>query len=282
MAAACKAAAVPSCKVNLPRLLTHPAREVTLLGFRCLPSPRSHCGCCPGTSPRCARAGPRAGGRLELQSWGPLSVSAPLPPGTAVHPLYQEAQARAPAPRSRPGRCRTGQDEPPRKLGGLPVGRVPHDKLPLTAGAEQGDGLGGAEGSALGSGSPRVLVRGPWGRSRQRAQCSPAQPAPLPPVLLLSSILLSRSSLDAGFTLISGNFGITPKKYMYILGKKKGEEKSRAFVPHSCCHAVANLHTGIKCLPLIKQPVVPRYRHGPAEAGLFTLEIIWFLRSCLS
>lgn len=111
----------------------------------------------------------------------------------------------------------------------------------------------------------------------------PSEPAFLPPFLFLSSILLSRSSLDTGFTLISGNFGITPKKYMYILEKKKGEEeKSRAFVPHSCCHAVANLCTGIKCLPLIKQPVVQCYRHGPAEARLLTLEIIWFLRSCLS
>lgn len=54
----------------------------------------------------------------------------------------------------------------------------------------------------------------------------PAQPASLPPFLFLSSVLLFRSSLDTAFTLISANFGIAPKKYTYILGKKKKGEKS--------------------------------------------------------
>lgn len=56
----------------------------------------------------------------------------------------------------------------------------------------------------------------------------PSQSAFLPPFLFLSSVLLSRSSLDTGFTLISGNFGIAPKKYMYILDAKKKEKKRKA------------------------------------------------------
>lgn len=60
---------------------------------------------------------------------------------------------------------------------------------------------------------------------------APAQPAPLSPLyspLSLSSVLFSRSSPDTGFSLISGNFGIAPKKYMYILEKKGGAEKRKA------------------------------------------------------
>lgn len=155
---------------------------------------------------------------------------------------------------------------------------------PNVAAARDGRWPGCQPGQALAL--PRQRGRGRDRSSGLSARGAPVQPAPRPALfpLSLSSVLLSRSSLDTGFTLISGNFGIAPKKYMYILGKKRGggEEKSRAFVPHSCCHAVANLHTGIKRLPLIKQSVVQRYWHGPAEAGLFTLEIIWFLRSCLS
>ena len=53
------------------------------------------------------------------------------------------------------------------------------------------------------------------------------------------------------------------------------EEQSRGFVPHSCCHAVADLCAGINTL--IDQEVMAQcYGHSPAAVGLLTQGAIRF------